>query len=61
MVEVREINVASIGEPAHVKISRGSGGRLDYEISYHAPTMRDALDVVKRAREEMERELYGCG
>ena len=58
-VEVRELNISSMEQPAHVKVMRGPGGRYDFEISYHAPTLRDALDMVKLARVELERELNG--
>ena len=59
MVEVRELNISSMEQPAHVKVMRGPGGRYDFEISYHAPTLRAALDMVKAARIELERELNG--
>ena len=59
MVEVRELNISSMEQPAHVKVMRGPGCRYDFEKSYHAPTLRNALDMVKLARAELERELNG--
>ena len=57
MVEVKELNISSMEQPAHVKVMRGPGGRYDYEISYHSGTLREALNMVKAARIEIEREL----
>ena len=58
MTTIKEITVASIAEPACVKIERNSKG-YNYEVSIHADTMSNALAQASIARKQLEAELYG--
>ena len=58
MTTVREIQIQSIGEPAHVKVERNSKG-YNYEIGVYSEDITQACMEVLKAKALLELELYG--
>jgi len=56
MAFIREMNISSIGEPAHVKIEKNSKG-YNYEISLHGEYLDSVIDELFKARTRLEKEL----
>jgi hypothetical protein len=57
MTTIREISIASIAEPASIKIERNSKG-YNYEVSLKSENMVTCWNELKEIKKKIEGELY---
>ena len=58
MTEIKEIKITTIGEPAHITLTRGQKGGYGWEISIYAETAAKADEQIQRI-DALYKERYG--
>jgi len=58
MSYIKEINISSVGEPAHIKLEKNSKG-YNYEISLYGDDCETVLTQIFEARTRLEKQLAG--
>jgi hypothetical protein len=58
MVIIKELNISSIGEPAHVKLEKNTKG-YNYEISLYGDDLGAVVADIFEAETDIKRRLLG--